>query len=122
MENDPTAQKDDVPAPNPEIEATALQIPFPSSFVYSNASALSASFMDLRIGFAEVMQNRTIEPRVGIVMPPEHAAQLALNLLQQLYAFERNFGEIRHPAWREFKTKSALIPSPLSSTEPPTTA
>jgi hypothetical protein len=79
-----------------------ITIPFTDSFTYSNCSALACSVMEFRISFAEALTERNIEPRVGIVMPPEHAAQLALNLIKQISFFERAFGPVRHPEWQLF--------------------
>ena len=86
----------------PGIEEVTLRVPFPDSFVYSNIAAFSLSLMDIRIGFCEAMPDRTVQPRVGIVMPPEQAAILAMLLLTQINTYERNFGPIRDPRWREF--------------------
>jgi len=88
------------------VTQAMLTIPFPDSFIYSNVSALSASFMDIRVGFGEAMPDGTVQSRVGVVMPAEHAAQLVLNLLQNLAFFEHNFGEIRNPEWRAFQAKA----------------
>lgn len=81
---------------------TNITIPFTDSFTYSNCSALACSVMEFRISFAEALTDRNIQPRVGIVLPPEHAAQLALNLIKQLSFFERAFGPVRHPEWQLF--------------------
>lgn len=83
-----------------KIMEGGIIVPFPDSYVYSNASALSTSMMDVRIGFAEVLPDGKAHARVGIVMPVEHAVQLIMNLLEQVNQFERNFGEIRNPKWR----------------------
>jgi hypothetical protein len=95
-----------------------LTIPFPDSFVYSNCSGISTSLMEIHISFAEAFPSKVdVQPRVGVVMPPEHAAQLALNLLSQLIAYERNFGDIRHPDWRTYKSNLGIIANaPSSST------
>jgi hypothetical protein len=84
-------------------EEVTMTVPFPEAFVYTNVSAMSVSQMDVRIGFAEVgpLEGKPIS-RVGVAMPLEHAAQLALNLLQQLMFFEKNFGPIRNRQWRRF--------------------
>jgi len=102
--------------PNVDKESEAkilggqLTVPFPEVFVYSNVSAISTSMMDIRIGFAEAMPDGKAYPRVGVVIPPEHAVQLLLNIFQQLQVFERTFGQIRHPQWRALQenTKTAI--------------
>jgi hypothetical protein len=48
------------------------------------------------------MDQPRVESRVGVVLPPETAAYLVLTLFRQLLGFELNFGQIRHPQWREF--------------------
>jgi|SRR5579862_6560376 hypothetical protein len=80
-----------------------VTIPFSDSFVYSNASGMGTSLMDVHITFAEVTPTGVAHQKVGIVMPIEHAAQLVLNLLEQVSAFEKNFGPIRHPRWKAFR-------------------
>jgi hypothetical protein len=83
-----------------EIHDATLSIPFPENFIYSNCAAFSISQMDIRISFAEAMPDRTAKARVGIVMPPEHAALLGMALIQQVHIYEHNFGAIRLPAWQ----------------------
>lgn len=104
-----------------QMEVTA---PFTDNYIYSNISALSTSYMDLRISFGEVMPNGTPHAKVGVVIPLEHAAQLTMNLLLQLNFFEKNFGEIRHPQWRFFQEKAqaninAALKSKEMMTQPP---
>jgi len=89
------------------IQELTLRVPFPDSFVYSNAAAFSISLMDIRISFAEAMPDRTVQPRVGLVMAPEQAAILAITLLLQLDSYEKNFGQIRDPRWRDFAALSS---------------
>src|SRR5277367_3124081 len=91
---------------NEGFQEAQIRVPFPDTYIYSNVSALSLSMMDIRIGFSEALQDGTAHARVGIVMPPEHAAALALNMLRQLVLFERSFGEIRHPEWKKFLAAS----------------
>jgi hypothetical protein len=86
-----------------------LTIPFPEDFVYANASALGTSLMDVHISFAEVLPTGAIRTKVGVVMPADHAALLALNLFEQIALFEHNFGPIRHPAWKAFRDKAAVV-------------
>jgi hypothetical protein len=90
---------------NKLVEGT-LTVPFPDSFIYSNGSAMGTSLMDVHISFAEVMPNGIVQPKVGVVLPVEHAAQLVLGLLEQITLFERTFGPIRHPEWRKFQDKA----------------
>jgi len=100
--------------PVPERRQVIVTIPFPSSFVYSNCAAFSMSAMDFRIGFGEAMQDGHAEARVGVIMPPEQAANLALLLLHQLTLFEERFGDIRNPAWKAAKQGiSESLPSEL---------
>ena len=83
-----------------------LQVPFPDTFVYSNCSAFSVSQMDIRISFAEAMPDRTAQARVGVVLPPEHAALLAMTLIGQIHVYERAFGPIRNAQWQSQKEEA----------------
>ena len=96
------------PAPTAEADTTMvnLQIPFPETFVYSNCSAFSVSQMDIRISFAEAMPDRTAQARVGVVLPPEHAALLAMTLIGQIHVYERAFGPIRLAQWQTQKDEA----------------
>lgn len=85
-----------------KIREVTVTVPFPDSYVYSNCSAYSVSFMDIRISFGETSTEDKVTSKVGIVMPPEHAAHVCMALLQQLAVFERSFGPIRNPLWRRF--------------------
>jgi|ERR1019366_3730623 hypothetical protein len=109
MESDETLPKQPIMMTG-ELMERAVKIPFPPSFAYSNCAAFSLSSMDFRISFAEVMQDGTAEAKVGIVMPPEQAAMLAMMLLQQLKTFEERFGAIRLPAWRAMQQLSVSKP------------
>lgn len=100
------------PSP-PGIFHAQVLVPFPELFIYSNASATSISMFDFRVGFAEIMTDGKAQPRVGIVMPPEHAALLTMNLMQQLVAFEDNFGPIRFPAWAQMRQRAESQIGPL---------
>jgi hypothetical protein len=108
--NDPH-ESESAPLGGKEI---TLNVPMAKSFVYSNVAAFSVSFMDIRISFGEAMPDQTAEARVGIVMPPEHAAYLALMLLEQVQIFERTFGPVRHPQWIEAKKRIAEDKSPAA--------
>jgi hypothetical protein len=100
------------------ITSVVLNVPFPSTFVYSNASSYSVTLMDMKIGFGEAMPNRTVEARIGVTVPIEHGAHIALSMLAQLFAFEDNFGQVRHPHWNLVKDRlrevmqSAVPPMP----------
>jgi hypothetical protein len=89
-----------------QVKEALITIPFSDTFVYSNVSSFSASVMDIRISFGEALPDGKAYARVGIVMPAEHAAQLYINLFQQLAFFEQNFGPIRHPQWRKIYDKT----------------
>ena len=88
------------------VNQVEVNVPFTDNFVYSNITALSTSFMDVRISFGEMLPDGKAQARIGVVLPPEHAAQLVLNLMVQLNFFESNFGKIRHPQWRAFRDKA----------------
>ena len=90
------------------VHLVEIVAPFTDTYIYSNISALSASFMDVRISFGEIAPNGKPQTKVGVVMPPEHAAHLALTLLNQLNFFEKNFGKIRHPQWRALNDKAEV--------------
>jgi hypothetical protein len=82
-----------------------ITVPFPESYVYANASAFAMTMMDLKIGFAEAMPDKKIQSRLGVTVPIEHAAHLAIQLFAQLVSYERNWGAIRHPQWADFKDR-----------------
>ena len=92
-----------------EAKQRMVHIPFPESFVYANCAAFAIGQMEIRLGFAEALQDGQAVSKVGIVMPPEAAAVIALVLFQQVQKFEENFGEIRHPMWKAMK--AGLNPS-----------
>lgn len=95
-----------LPTPDGDTSMVNLQIPFPDTFVYSNCSAYSVSQMDIRISFAEAMPDRTAKARVGVVLPPEHAALLAMTLIGQVHIYERAFGPIRNAQWQSQKEEA----------------
>jgi hypothetical protein len=95
--------EDKTPIQESEFEMVALQVPFTEDeSIYSNASAMALTAMDLRISFAEARQDKTVKPKATIVMPIEHAAIICLNLLNILASFERNTGPIRNPQWQHY--------------------
>ena len=95
-------------APSGVAKQGMVHIPFPESFVYANCCAFAIGQMEIRLGFAEAMQDGRAVPKVGIVMPPEAAAVIALVLFQQVKTYEHNFGEIRHPLWKAMKEGKPL--------------
>jgi len=114
MANEKTAENK--PAEQPTVQNVNVFIPFPESFVYANCVAFATSQNEIRLSFAEAMQDGKAVPKVGIVMPPETAAVLALVLFQQVQVFESTFGEIRHPMWRAMKAGQDPTPfAPKSS-------
>lgn len=101
-----------IPAEGSELEMVNVQmtIPFPDTFVYSNASAYSVMAMDIKIGFAEAMPNRTVQPRVGVTIPIEHAVHMVISLIGQLDAFEQHFGHIRDVRWHALRDQLRKVP------------
>jgi hypothetical protein len=91
-----------------EKKQRMVHIPFPETFVYANCCAFAIGQMEIRMGFAEAMQDGKAVPKAGIVMTPETAAVTALVLLQQVKTYEENFGEIRHPIWKAMKAGEPL--------------
>ena len=94
-----------------------LQVPFPETFIYSNIAAFSMSLMDMRIGFGEAMPDRTVRPRVGVVMAPEQAAVIALLLIGQVAQYEKVFGPLRDPRWRQFADQIASNEEALAAAQ-----
>jgi hypothetical protein len=90
------------------LQQSTIHIPFPESFVYVHCAAFSISQMEIRLGFAEAMQDGRAVSKVGVVMPPEAAAVIAMVLFQQVKTYEENFGEIRHPLWKAMKAGQPL--------------
>lgn len=79
---------------------------------------MGTSLMDIHISFAEVTPSGSVQPKVGVVLPVEHAAQVALNLIDQINLYERTFGPLRHPQWREFQENTASAETQTKA-EPP---
>ena len=76
------------------------------SYTYTNVSAVSISPFDIRINFADATPYGTESKTttvIGLVIPPEHAAGLAILLCAQALNFEEQFGPIRHKQWKEFR-------------------
>jgi len=95
-----------------KVQNVVLRVPFPETFVYSSASAFSLTAMDIKIGFAEAMPDRTVQPRVGVTLPIEHAVHVFFALYGQLRAFEDNFGQIRDPRWHNLKHDAGATAAP----------
>jgi hypothetical protein len=86
--------------------AGMITVPFADSFIYSNCSALATSQMDVRISFGEVSSDGQVTSKAGIVMPPEHAVQLVMNLMSQMVFFEKKIGPIRNVDWQAFRIRA----------------
>jgi len=63
-----------------------------------------------------VLPSGTVRAKVGVVLPADHAALLALNLIEQIGLFEQNFGAIRHPAWKAFRDRATSIREEVGKT------
>ncbi|HYW43931.1 MAG TPA: DUF3467 domain-containing protein [Bryobacteraceae bacterium] len=98
------------------VNERMVHIPFPETFTYANCAAFAISQMEIRLGFAEAMQDGKAVPKVGIVLPPEAAAVIAIVLFQQVRTYEENFGEIRHPLWKAMKAGQPLSINPKEGT------
>jgi Protein of unknown function (DUF3467) len=86
----------------PETERVNLTIeigPPQTPYVYSNVVAVALSPMDLRLHFADVMPSGKSETKVGVILSPEHAADLVETLTEQLRSFEKQFGPLRTKGW-----------------------
>ena len=99
----------------PELVEMKVRVEPPESYVYSNLSGTSLSPFDIRLHFAEVLpsaadaagEQAKVRTVAGIIMPPEHAAALAMLLMQQVQNYERQFGPIRHREWRAATERAA---------------
>jgi hypothetical protein len=88
----------------------------PDSYVFSNVASIAVSPWDIRVNFVDVVprpdsKDGRFKASVGITMPPECAAGLALLLIEQVRSFEDQFGAIRNPKWiakKEAAAKSEL--------------
>jgi hypothetical protein len=111
---------EDPKVPEGHVDAIGtITVPFADNFIYSNCSALATSQVDVRIGFGEVSVDGKVTSKAGIVMPPEHAVQLVMNLMQQMVYFEKKIGPIRNPAWQAFRARAeAEMETPQSPTAP----
>lgn len=102
-------EADTVVTPIKENETIQVRIEPPASYTYSNIAGVAVTPWDIRINFADVHdgnsgkaeEQRQAPTLAGIAMPPEHAAGLALLLIEQLRAFEKSFGAVRHAKWSQ---------------------
>jgi len=114
-QNSPPAEEN---SSTQQVTHATIHIPFPDSFAYANCCAFSIGQTEIRLGFAEAMQDGKAIPKCGVVLPPETAAVIALVLFQQVKTYEENFGEIRHKMWKAMK--AGLVPtSPYQMGEAP---
>jgi hypothetical protein len=119
-ENSEHRIEDQVEASEPEeAEEKKIEIEYPESFIYANVASVSFSQLDCRIVYAEVLPDGRTFTKAGIVMPPEHAAALALVLINHVQAYEKRFGQIRLQHWQDMKRKYAPKPSEPKLPEPP---
>lgn len=95
------------------------ELQMPDNFIYSNIAAVGFSQLDFRITFAEVLPNGKFFTRVGIVMPPEHAAALALVLIGHARAYEERCGPIRLKQWQDQKTRATAVEAALTAARKP---
>lgn len=116
MPNEPDTPKERSPESSAgfEVSQRTVVIPFPESFLYANCAAFAIGQNEIRLGFAEALQDGKAVSKVGIVMPPETAAVIALILFKQVQIFEQNFGEIRHPMWKALKAGEDPSASPFA--------
>ena len=103
------SDKATVPPTAEAEEAKAFQltvnIPIADRFLYCNGASFAVGLMDFRVSFVDMTQTSVV-PQVGIAMAPEFVAHLVMTLLGQIHTYEKVFGPIRHPQWREFKALS----------------
>jgi len=59
--------------------------------------------MEIRLAFAEAMQDGRAVSKVGVVMPPEAAAVIAMVLFQQVRIYEENSARFVTPSWKAMK-------------------
>ncbi len=101
-----------------KIVSFTIRVDPPDSYVYSNVAGVSISPWDIRINFADVNVvnegEQGFKAVIGIVMPPEHAAGLAMLLTRQLKQYEDQFGEIRHEPWQAMKARNAKLQTALA--------
>lgn len=76
-----------------------VKIGHPDTYFYSNVAGVSVSPMDVRIDFGDVTPQGRTTAVLGIALSPEHAAGLALLLIQQVKNFEAEYGLVRNKTW-----------------------
>lgn len=90
----------------PHLVKFTIDVKPSESYLYANVSSVSVSPFDIRINLADATpygaESKT-NTVMGLVMPPEHAAGLAILLCAQLANFEDQFGLIRHKQWQTWK-------------------
>jgi hypothetical protein len=118
-EHDPESSSQEEATGHPAFEERQVFVKWPENFVYTNASAISVSLMDVRLAFADAGPDGHAETKFAIVMTHEHAAHITLNLLAHLNIFENNFGLIRLPQWREFKEHARAVMENTKTQESP---
>jgi hypothetical protein len=95
-----------------------IEIDPPSAYTYSNVAGVSISPWDIRINFADVnpVEGQTnVKAVVGVTVPPEHAAGLAILLIDQLKRYEAQFGQIRHPKWQAMRSMAKQQGDPIKA-------
>jgi len=85
--------------------------------IYSNNAAFQVGIFDYSIFFGEVVavdqsgESMTVEQRVKVTMAPLHAKIFVYSAVQQLRAYEKQFGEIKVP-------EGLIVGPPLTSNAP----
>lgn len=78
-----------------EGKTVTVQIDGAEQYIYSNATAIAISPMDIRIDFADVTARGRKSTIVGVILSPEAAKFMHTILGEQLERFEQAFGQIR---------------------------
>lgn len=108
--------------PDPPEDYTVTLEP-PDSYVFSNVAAVAVTPWDIRINFVDVVpspqsKEGRFKAKIGVTMPAECAAGLALLLIDQLRAFESQFGSIRNEKWANAQKKAAETTAKLLKSDP----
>jgi hypothetical protein len=74
-------------------------------YTYVNSSQTVGSNWDVRFVFSERLPNDTVQPRVGIVMSPQHAKALLGALTTTIEKLEGMLGPIKFDAEKSEKSK-----------------
>jgi hypothetical protein len=86
--------------------------------MYTNSAAFQLGPYDVGISFGEVVEVdqkneiATVEQRVKVMMSPLHAKILTMQMVEQIKAFENNFGKIVIPPGMVKLAKQAEEESP----------